>query len=133
MHWCQNSSWRSAPPMSIPVIVSVYLIVKLTIPPIRAPGPGSGGKNRLWRVNAAFNCSHPTAGCTTASISPGCIAMILSMCLKSIQTPPWVAVRAPWKLVPPQYAVTGICRREQIFIIALTSAVFVGNTIMAAI
>lgn len=53
------------------------------------------------------------------------------MCLKSMHIPCLVAVSAPEKEVPPEYAVTGICRREQIFMISLTSDVLRGVTTMA--
>ena len=106
---------------------------KLTIPPICAPGPGSGGKKRPKLSSRAFRSCHPTAGWTTASMSPGWTAKILSIRLKSITMPPRVAASAPEKLVPPAKAVTGIRIREQIFMIELTSDVLEGKTIRAGV
>ena len=49
---------------------------------------------------------------------------------KSIQMPPRVAAKWPSKLVPPEYAVTGILRMWQTAMIRLTSSVEAGRMII---
>lgn len=48
--------------------------------------------------------------------------------LKSMQTPPLVAVMAPEKLVPPEHPTVGILHLEHISIIALISDVSIGSS-----
>lgn len=96
------------------------------MPPIMAPGPGSGGKNRLSVASCSLSCCHPTAGCTTTSRSPLLNAMILFMREKLMDIPPRVGVKWPSRLVPPLKAVTGIFRAWQTFMILETSSVEAG-------
>ena len=105
----------------------------LTMPPIRASGLGSGGKNSPSPSNDLLRSIQLSPGCTIASISALFTDNTLSMRLKSMQAPPLVESNEPGKLVPPEYALTGILLLEQMRIMSLTSCVLLGKSTSAGL
>ena len=97
------------------------------MPPTQASGLGPGGNHRLYGSKLSFSSRHPTPGCTTASISSLCTSIARFVRLKSTQTPPRVEIKAPGRLVPPEYAVIGILLLWQTRAIELTSSVLPGS------